>query len=107
MSNKAERDQIVALKTDGITWNENVKPLKVCRKTVYNAREQFQELGKTSGKSISGRTRTVFTQTMTFATKKKIEQNPHRETSENGKICWILKIFNAMGNYGSPTVNSI
>ena len=34
MANKAKRDQIVARKTDGVTLNEKVKQLNVCRKTV-------------------------------------------------------------------------
>ena len=76
MANKAKRDQIVALKTDGVTYNDNVKQLKVCRKTVKDARKQFRESGTTSGKSIPGRTRTVRTKTIIFATKKKIERNP-------------------------------
>ena len=63
---KAKRDQIVALKTDSVSWNGNVKQLKVCRKTVYNARKQSQESGTTSGKSIPGRTRTVCTKTIIF-----------------------------------------
>ena len=77
MANKAKRDQIVALKKiDGFTYNENVKQVKVCRNTVYIARKQFQECGTTSGKSFPGRTRTVRTKTIIFATKKKIERNP-------------------------------
>ena len=39
MMNKAKREQSVALKTDDVTKSENVKQLKVCRKSVYNARK--------------------------------------------------------------------
>ena len=74
MANKAKRDQIVALKTDGITWMDIVKQFKVCQKTVDNARKQFQE--STSGKSILRKMCTVRTKTLISETMKKIEQNP-------------------------------
>ena len=65
--------QVVANKTErGVTWDENAKQVKVCRKTVHNARKQLQESGTTSGKSIPGRTRTVPTETIIFSTKKKV-----------------------------------
>ena len=46
MANRAKRDRIVAPQTD-------VKQLKVCRKTDYDARKQFQESGATSGDAHS------------------------------------------------------
>ena len=61
MTNIAKRDQNVALTTDGVTQNENVK-------TLYNARKQFQESGTTSGKSIPARARIFRTKTIIFAT---------------------------------------
>ena len=66
MANKAKRAQIVALKTDGVTWSKKVNQLIVCRKTVYNARKQFQESSTASGKLIPWRKRTVRTQTIFF-----------------------------------------
>ena len=43
----------------------------MCRKTVYNARKHFQESGKTSDKSIFGKTHTARTDTILFVTKNK------------------------------------
>ena len=48
MADKVKRDQIVALKTAGVSSNDIFEQLKVCRKKVYNAWKQFQESGTTS-----------------------------------------------------------
>ena len=63
-----KRDQIVALKTDGVTQTENVKRLKVCRKTVHDAWKQLQESGTPFSKSSPGSTLAVFTNIINFAT---------------------------------------
>ena len=78
MANKAKWDQIVALKTACVPNIEIGKRLKVGRKTVWNACNQFQESSITSSKQILGTMRTVRTKSIISATKKKLERNPHR-----------------------------
>ena len=78
MADKVKRDQIVALKTAGVSNNDIVKQLKACRKTVYNAWKQFQESGTTSSKPIPGRKWSTRTKNVVSAVNKKMKQNPQR-----------------------------
>ena len=74
MADTVKRDQIVALKTAGVSDNDIVKQLKVCRKTVYNACKQFQESGTTSSKLIPGRKCSFRTKKVVFHRAKSTEK---------------------------------
>ena len=64
MVNNAMRDQIVALKTAGVTNKEIVKHLNMGRKTVYYDWKKFQQTGTLSDERIPGRTHTVHPKTI-------------------------------------------
>ena len=83
MADKVKRDQIVGLKTVGVSNNDIVKQLKMCRKRVYNAWKQFQESGTIYSKPIPVRKRSIHTKNMVSAVKKKMNRNPQRNV---GKI---------------------
>ena len=91
MADKFKRDQIVALKTAGVSNKCIVKQLKVCRKTVFNAWKQFQETGTTSGKPIPGRPRSIRTKSVVSAVKKKMERNPQRSVRKIAKEAKISR----------------
>ena len=73
MADKVKHDQIVALKTAGVSNNEIVKQLNVYRKTVYNAWKQVQESDTTSSEPIPGRKRSIRTKNVVSALNKKIK----------------------------------
>ena len=55
MASGAKRDQIVALKTAGISIRIITKQLDVCRKTVVNVWMRCIDIATTSSKPIPGR----------------------------------------------------
>ena len=90
ISNKANRDHFVALRTAGVTIKKIVKHLNVCRKKVYSVGKQFQVSGTTSGKPIPCRARTVRDKTIFFfATEKNMHRKAEMEWNrqKTGKTC--------------------
>lgn len=78
MASQAKRDQIVALKTAGMSNRDITKQLHVCRKTVFNVWKQYAETDTTSSKPIPGRKRSIRTKPIVEAVMKRVKRNPRR-----------------------------
>ena len=75
MSRKVMHDQIVALKQAGLSDNEVMKQLIVCRKTVFNSMKRFGETGNTSSLPIPGRKPSARTAGSVEIVKKGLQRN--------------------------------
>lgn len=73
MASKATRDQIVALKADGVSNKDVIKQLNVCRKTVFNTWKRYTQSATTTSKPIPGRKRTIRAKRIVEAVKKRVK----------------------------------
>ena len=75
MSRKVMHDQIVALKQAGLSDEEVMKQLIVCRKTVFNSMKRFGETGNASSLPIPGLKRSARTARSVELMKKRLQRN--------------------------------
>ena len=85
MAAQTKRDQIVALKLAGCNNHEIVNQLTVCRKTVFNIWERYQEKPSTLPNIIPGRNPPVCTKRNIEVVNKRMKRNLRRSIRKMAK----------------------
>jgi transposase len=91
MEAKTKHDQIVALKTAGISNRDITKQLDVCRKTVFNVWKRYTETATTSSKPIHGRKRLIRTKHIVQAVMKRVKRYPRRSMKKTASHLGIAR----------------
>lgn len=84
MASKTKRDQIITLKTAGISNCDMTKQLNVCRETVFNIWKRYTEPATTSSKH-------VLSKPIVQAVMKQVKQSPRRSMMKTASLFGISR----------------
>ena len=91
MASKVTDDQIVALKTVGISNREIIQQSHVRRKTELNVWKRYTKNATAASKPILGRKRSICTKPIVQLTMKRVERNPRRSVRKTESLLGISR----------------